>query len=185
MGGIASAIIIPPSGSVLDRVTPGFRGEEAFRRVAAVQPIAPRREGAPQRQAGFHPDDSAPDNSAPDNSARGRARDNREVRQLVIRPGPQGGANPSSGRAVMAGPGATGLGAAGPGAAGLGLQAFGGAPFASIQFLAQVIGQDEESSSGPPAYHPDGIALGSDAYRRAGAAPPHYSEQPTVFRVAI
>jgi hypothetical protein len=175
MGGIASAIIIPPSGSGLDRVTHGFRGEEAFRRVAAVQPIAPRREGAPHRQAGFHPDDSAPDNSA-----RGRARDNREVRQLAIRPGTQGGANPRSGRAVVAGPGAAGLGTDRAG-----LQGFGGARFASIQFLAQVIGQEEESSSGPLAYHPDGVALGSDAYRRAGAAPPHYSEQPTLFRVAI
>ena len=170
MGGIASAIIIPPSGSVLDRGTPGFRGEEAFRRVAAVQPIAPRDEGAPQRQAGFYPDDGP----------RGRARDNRDVRQLAIRPGIQGGANQRSGGAVMAGPGVAGLGAAGPG-----LQAFGGTSFASIQFLAQVIGQAEESSDGSLAYHPDGIALGSDAYRRAGAAPPHYSEQPTVFRIAI
>lgn len=170
MGGIASAIIIPPSGSVLDRVTPGFRGEDALRRVAAVQPIAPRREGAPHRQAGFYLDDSAPDNNA-----RSRTRDNREVRQLAIRPGAQGGAHPPSGRAITVG----------PGVAGPGLQAFGGAPFASIQFLAQVIGQAEEWSSGPPAYHPDGMALGSDAYRRAGAAPPHYSEQPTVFRVAI
>ena len=175
MGDIASAIIIPPSGSGLDRVTPGFRGGEAFRRVAAVQAIAPRREGAPHRQAGFNPDDSA----------RGRARDNREVRQLAIRPGTQGGANPRTGRAVAAGPGAAGPGAAGLGADRAGLQEFGGARFASIQFLAQVIGQAEESSSGPLAYHPDGIALGSDAYRRAGAAPPHYSEQPTVFRVAI
>ncbi len=195
MGGIASAIIIPPSGSVLGRVAPGFRGEDAFRRVAAVQPIAPRREGAPHWRAGFLPDDSAPgnrapdnnapDNNAPDNNARGRARDNREVRQLAIRPGAQGGADPRFGRAPVAGTGVAGTGAAGPGMAGPGLQAFGGAPFASIQFLAQVIGQAEEWSSGPPAYHPDGIALGSDAYRRAGAAPPHYSEQPTVFRVAI
>ncbi len=170
MGGIASAIIIPPSGSGLDRAATGFRGEEAFRRVAAVQPIAPRREGAPQRQAGFPPDDSAPDNSA-----RGRARDHREVRQLAIQPGTQGGASPRAGRSPVAG-----TGVAGPG-----IQAFGGAAFASIQFLAQVIGQAEESSSGPLSYHPDGITLGSDAYRRAGAAPPHYSEQPTVFRVAI
>ncbi len=166
MGGIASAIIIPPSGSGLDRVAPGSRGEEAFRRVAVVQAIAPRREGAPHRQTDFYLDDD---------DARGRSRDNREVRQLAIRPGTQSSGNPRSGRAVVAG----------PGAAGTGLRAFGGAPFASIQFLAQVIGQAEESFSGPLAYHPDGSALGSDAYRRAGAAPPHYSEQPTVFRVAI
>lgn len=185
MAGIASAIIIPPSGSGLDRVTPGFRGEDAVRRVAAVQPIAPRRQDEPQRQAAFHADDSAPDNNA-----RGRARDNREVRQLAIRPGAQGGAKPSSGRALVVGPGAAGPGAAGAGSAGFdtgraGLQAFGATPFTSIQFLAQMIGQAEESSDGPLAYHPDGVALGSDAYRRAGAAPPHYSEQPTVFRVAI
>ena len=163
MGGIASAIIIPPAGPGLPRLAPGFRGEEAFRRVAAVQPIAPGREGAPHRQAGVYLDDGT------------RGRDNREVRQLIIRPGAQGGANPSSGRAVAADPG-KGRG---------GLQEFGGAPFASIQFLAQVLGQAEAPSSGPLAYHPDGAALGSDAYRRAGAAPPHYSEQPTVFRVAI
>ncbi len=165
MGGIASAIIIPPTGSGLDRLAPGFRGEEAFRRVAAVQAIAPRRENAPQRQAGFDPDDGT----------RGRGRDNREVRQLAIRQDYQSGANLPSGRAI----------AAGPEKARAGLQEFGGAPFAAIQFLAQVLGQAEEPSSGPLAYHPDGAALGSDAYRRAGAAPPHYSERPTVFRVAI
>ena len=165
MGGIASAIIIPPTGSGLDRLAPGSRGEEAFRRVAAVQAIAPRRENAPQRQAGFRPDDGT----------RGRGRDNREVRHLAIRPDYQSGATVPSGRAV----------AAGPGTGRAGLQEFGGAPFASIQFLAQLLGQAEEPSSGPLAYHPDGAALGSDAYRRTGAAPPHYSEQPTVFRVAI
>ncbi len=165
MGGIASAIIIPPAGSGLDRLAPGFRGEEAFRRVAAVQAIAPRRENAPQRQAGVYPDDGA----------RGRGRDNREVRQLAIRPAYQSGANLPSGRAV----------APSPGKGRAGLQELGGAPFASIQFLAQMLGQADEPSGGPFAYHPDGAALGSDAYRRAGAAPPHYSEQPTVFRVAI
>ncbi len=170
MGGIASAIIIPPAGSGLDRLAPEFRGGETFRRVAAVQAIAPRRENAPQRQAGVYPDDGARD----------RGRDNREVRQLVIRPETRSGAGLPTGRAVVAGPGA-----AGPGKARAGLQEFGGAPFASIQFLAQVLGQAEAPSGGPFAYHPDGAALGSDAYRRAGAAPPHYSEQPTVFRVAI
>ncbi len=165
MGGIASAIIIPPAGSGLDRLALGFRGEEAFRRVAAVQAIAPRRENAPQRQAGFSPNDGTRD----------RGRDNREVRQLAIRPDYQSGTNLPSGR----------IDAAGPGKARARHQEVGGAPFASIQFLAQVLGQAEGPSSGPLAYHPDGAALGSDAYRRAVAAPPHYSEQPTVFRVAI
>ncbi len=165
MGGIASAIIIPPAGSGLDRLAPGFRGEEAFRRVAAVPAIAPRREHGSQRQAGVYPDAGTGS----------RGRDNREVRQLVIRPDYRSGAHLPSGRAVAAGPG---KGRAGP-------QDFGGAPFASIQFLAQVLGQADEPSGGPLAYHPDGAALGSDAYRRAGAAPPHYSEQATVFRVAI
>ena len=165
MGGIASAIIIPPAGSGLDRLAPGFRGEEAFRRVAPVQAIAPGREGAPHRQAGFYTDDGT----------RGQGRDHREVRRLTILPGTQGGANPPSGRTL----------AVSPGKGRAGLREFGGAPFASIQFLAQMLGQAEETSGGPLAYHPDGAALGSDAYRRAGAAPPHYSEQPTVFRVAI
>ena len=168
MGGVASAIIIPPAGSGLDRLAPGFRGGETFRRVAAVPTIAPRRENAPQRQAGQAGID-------PDDSTRSPGRDNREVRQLVIRPDYRSGANLPSGRAV----------AADPGTGRAGLQDFGGAAFASIQFLAQVLGQADEPSGGPFAYHPDGAALGSDAYRRAGAAPPHYSEQPTVFRVAI
>jgi hypothetical protein len=165
MGGIASAIIIPPTGSGLDRLDPGFRGAEAFRRVTAVPAIAPRRENAPQRQAGVYPDDGT----------HNRGRDNREVRQLAIRPDYQSGADLPSGRTV----------AVGPGKGRAGLPDFGGARFASIQFLAQVLGQAEGPSSGPLAYHPDGATLGNDAYRRAGAAPPHYSEQPTVFRVAI
>jgi len=169
MGGIASAIIIPPAGSGLERAAPGSPGAEAFRRIAAVQAIAPRRGHTPHRQAGFYPDDNE----------RSRGRDNREVRQLAIRPDYRNGA--------FAGPDrATGHGLAGELAAGRsGLQEFGGAAFASIQFLAQMIGQAEESSSGPLAYHPDGATLGSDAYRRAGATPPHYSEQPAFFRVAI
>ncbi len=166
MGGIASAIIILPSGSGLDRVAPGSRGEEALRRVAAVQAIAPRREGAPQRQADFY---------LSDDGTRGRSRDNREVRQLAIRPENPNSANPRSGRAVVArGERDRAV-----------LHEFGGAPFASIGFLAQVLGQQEATPIGPLAYHPDGAALGSDAYRRAGAAPPHYSEQPEVFRIAV
>ena len=165
MSGIASAIIIPPSSSGLNRAASGFRGAEASRRVSVVQAIVQKREDVPQRQAAFNSNDSE----------RSRGRDNRQIRQLAIQPDHQNRGNSSSRRAVFAG---TGLGQAD-------LQEFGGAPFASIQFLAQVIGQSEQPSSGPLAYHPDGAALGSQAYRRAGAAPPHYPEQPTVFRVAI
>ena len=165
MSAIASIIIIPPSGSDSNRAAAGFRGEDSSRRVSAVQAIAPRREDVPHRQGAFYPD----------NSDRGQGRDNREVRQLAIRPGPQGGASTSSNRAVVV---RTGTAHAGP-------RDFGGTPFTSIQFLAQVIGQSEEPFGGPLAFHPDGAALGSNAYRRAGAAPPHYAEQPTMFRVAI
>jgi hypothetical protein len=165
MSGIASAIIIPPSSSGLNRAATAFRGAESSRRVSVVQGIAQRREDVPHRQAAYITDDSE----------QSRGRDNRQVRQLAIQPGHQNRANSSSRRAVFAG---TGLGQAD-------LQEFGGAPFASIQFLAQVIGQSEEPSSGSLAFHSDGAALGSEAYRRAGAAPPHYPELPTVFRVAI
>jgi hypothetical protein len=165
MGGIASAIIIPPAGSGLERMRSGSPGADALRRVAAVQAIAPRREDAPNRQPGLRPDDGARD----------RGRDNREVRQLTIRPHYKGGAGPRSDLAA----------AQPPGTQSAGFQEFAGAAYASIQFLAQAIGQAEQSSGDALAYHPDGAALGSDAYRRAGAAPPHYSEQPVVFRVAI
>lgn len=143
----------------------GSPGADALRRVAAVQAIAPRREDAPSRQPGLRPDDGA----------RGRGRDNREVRQLAVRPQNKSGAGPRSDLAATQRPGTQGAV----------FQAFAGAPFASIQFLAQAIGQAEQSSGDALAYHRDGAALGSDAYRRAGAAPPHYSEQPVVFRVAI
>ncbi len=165
MSGIASAIIIPPSSSGLNRAATGFRGADAYRRDSVVQAIAQRREDVPHRYSTFNSDDSEPS----------RGRDNRQVRQLASQPAHQNRANSSSRRALFT---ETALGQAD-------LQEFGGAPFASIQFLAQVIGQSEEPSSGPLAYHPDGAALGSEAYRRAGAAPPHYPEQPTVFRVAI
>ena len=167
MNGIVSAIIIPPagsgSGSSPDRVAFESGGGDRFRRIASVPAIAPRREDAPHRRAGFNPEDG------------GRGRDNREVRQLAIQPGYPSGANLRSDRAP----------AEWSGMDRAGLRDFTGASFASIQFLAQVIGQEEDPSGGPLAYHPDGAALGSDAYRRAGAAPPHYSEQPAVFRVAI
>lgn len=177
MGGITSAIIIPPAGSGVERAVPGSSGAEAFRRVAAVQAIVPRRGDTPHRQAGFYPDDSD----------RSRGRDNREVRQLAIRPDYRNGAAAHTGRAPGHAPGrAPSRDLAGePGAGRTEFLDFGGAPFASIQFLAQAIGQAEEPAHGPLAYHPDGAALGSDAYRRAGATPPHYSEQPAFFRVAI
>ena len=165
MGGIASAIIIPPAGSGLDRVAPGSSGAEASRRVSAVSAIVPRRDDGSNRQTGFRPDDGA----------RSRGRDNRQVRQLAIRPDYNSGSAQRSDLITLDGPRTQSAG----------LQGFGGARFASIQFLAQVIGQAEDSSGGARAFHPDGAALGSDAYRRAGAAPPHYSEQPAVFRVAI
>lgn len=165
MSGIASAIIIPPANSGPDRAAIGARGTEAFLRIAAVESIAPRREDAPHRRTGFNPE----------GNARGRGRDTREVRQLAIRPDYPSGANLRADRAPTNWPGTD---HAGP-------REFAGAAFASIHFLAQVIGQEEESFGRPRAYHPDGAALGNDAYRRAGAAPPHYSEQPAVFRVAI
>ena len=165
MSGIASAIIIPPAGSGLGRFAPGAPGSDDLRRVAAVQAIAPQREDGPNRQIGFRPDDGA----------RGRGRDNREVRQLTIRPDYKNGAGLRADLVALEGPGTEAIGTHG----------VAGGPFASIQFLAQVIGQAGERSGDALAFHPDGAALGSEAYRRAGAAPPHYSEQPAVFRVAI
>lgn len=165
MSGISSSIIIPPASSGLNRSAAGFRGADSARRVSVVPAIAQRREDVPHRQAAFYSHDSE----------LSQGRDNRQVRQLAIQPVNPNGAKSSARRALFA---ETTLGQAD-------LQEFGGAPFASIQFLAQVIGQSEEPSSGPLAYRPNGAALGSEAYRRAGAAPPHYPEQPTVFRVAI
>jgi hypothetical protein len=165
MSGIASAIIIPPASSGLNRAAAGFRGADSARRVSVAPAIAQRREDVPRQQAAFYSDDSE----------QSQGRDNRQVRQLAIQPANPNGAKSSARRAVAAG---LELGLAD-------LREFGGAPFASIQFLAQIIGQSEEPNSGPLAYHPNGAAHGSEAYRRAGAAPPHYPEQPTVFRVAI
>ncbi len=165
MGGIASAIIIPPSGSSFERITPGSQGEESVRRISVVQRIAPAREDGRNPHARPRPDDGAPS----------RERDNRQVRQLVVRSGPQGGPRrlPESTSPTVRHADAVAL------------QSFGGAAFASTHFLAQMLGQAEEPSGAPFADHRDGAALGSDAYRRAGAAPPHYSERPAVFRIAI
>ncbi len=169
MGGIASAIIIPPSGSGFERVVPGTQGEESFHRISVVQRIAPAREDGRNPGARPRADDGAP----------GRKRDHRQVRQLVVRSGPRGG--PQDGPYRLSG--RTGLAVREADAAAL--QNFGAAAFASALFLAQMIGQTEEPIGGPLASHRDGAEIGSDAYRRAGAAPPHYSEQPALFRVAI
>ena len=169
MGGIASAIIIPPSGSSFERVALGSQGEESFRRISAVQRIAPAREDGRNPHARAGSDDGAPS----------RERDNRQVRQLVVRSGLPGG--PQGGPRRL-------LEHTGPAvrhADAVALQSFGGAAFASTHFLAQMLGQAEEPAGAPFAYHRDGAALGSDAYRRAGAAPPRYSEQPALFRIAV
>lgn len=57
----------------------------------------------------------------------------------------------------------------------------------SSPFMAQLIAQDP----GVPeavvdlSGHRDGPAMGSDAYRRIGATPPLYSEEPAYFRIAV
>ena len=89
-------------------------------------------------------------------SERSRGRDNRGVQRLIARSGSSG--LPRN---------------------------FEGAGFASAHFLVQVLGQGSGAPAGPLAHHRDGAALSSDAYRRAGAEPPHYSEQPALFRIAV
>jgi hypothetical protein len=92
----------------------------------------------------------------PGDSERSRERGNREVRELIVR--------------SASDPFAT---------------QFAGARFASTHFLVQMLSQGSGAAPGPLAHHRDGAALGSAAYRRAGAEPPHYSEQPALFRIAI
>ena len=58
-------------------------------------------------------------------------------------------------------------------------------PEDSAPFLVQLLGQDHEQPQVFVAEHRDAAALGSDAYRRIGATPPIYSEQPTLFSFAI
>ncbi len=94
----------------------------------------------------------------PVDSERSRKRDYREVRELVIRSGSNGLAQRFPGN-------------------------FAGAHFASTHFLVQMLGQG--APAGPLAYHRDGAELSSEAYRRAGAEPVHYSEQPALFRIAV
>lgn len=55
----------------------------------------------------------------------------------------------------------------------------------SAQFLVQLFGQDQPRSRIVAHQHRDAATHGSDAYRRAGATPPIYSEEATLFRVAI
>ena len=165
MSGIASAIIIPPSGSSFYQIAPGSQGEESFRRISAVQRIAPLREDGRDRHARPRPDDAAIS----------RERNSRQNRQLVVRSGPQDSPRRLPERANLTVRHADTVA----------LQSFDGAAFASTHFLAQMLGQAEGPSGAPFTYHRDGAALGSDAYRRAGAAPPRYSEQPALFRIAI
>ena len=51
--------------------------------------------------------------------------------------------------------------------------------------LVQLLEQNNSPDTGPLSQHRDAQALGSEAYRRAGAEPTIYPEQPTVFSVSI
>lgn len=59
-----------------------------------------------------------------------------------------------------------------------------GAARPSARFLVQALSQDLGAPRPALAEHRDGAVLGADAYRRAGAEPALYSEQPTVFRIS-
>lgn len=56
---------------------------------------------------------------------------------------------------------------------------------ASAAFLVQVFGQDLGQTQAFVPEHRDAADLVSEAYRRAGATPPVYTEQPTLFSFAI
>ncbi len=101
-----------------------------------------------------------PSRPDPVDSERSRKRDHREIRQLVIRSG--------SGDLAQRFPGN-----------------FAGAHFTSTHFLVQMLGQGAGTPMGTLAHHRDGAELGSEAYRRAGAEPAHYSERPALFRIAV
>ncbi len=60
-----------------------------------------------------------------------------------------------------------------------------GAGLVADPFLVQILGQNLNASAGALSEHRDGPALGSDAYRRAGAEPEPYPEEPAIFRVAV
>ena len=96
----------------------------------------------------------------PVDSERSRERDHREVRQLVIRSDSDGLARRFPGN-------------------------FAGAHFASTPFLVQMLGQGAGTPAGSLAHHRDAAELSSEAYRRAGAEPAHYSERPALFRIAV
>ncbi len=96
----------------------------------------------------------------PVDSERSRKRDHREVRQLVIRSASDGLPHRIPGN-------------------------FAGVHFISTHFLVQMLGQGAGTPMGTLAHHRDGAELGSEAYRRAGAEPAHYSERPTLFRIAV
>ncbi len=96
----------------------------------------------------------------PVDSERSGKRDHREVRQLAIRSASSGFAQSSPGN-------------------------FAGAQFATTHFLVQMLGQGTGAPAGPLAHLRHGAELSSEAYRRAGAEPAHYSEQPALFRIAV
>lgn len=56
-------------------------------------------------------------------------------------------------------------------------------PGPTAQFLAQALAQEVAGGHDALTQHRDAPALGSEAYRRAGAEPPAYSDRPSVFRV--
>lgn len=56
---------------------------------------------------------------------------------------------------------------------------------ATPPLLVQLLVQENNPFTGPLSQHRDAQALGSEAYRRAGAEPTIYPEQPTVFSVSI
>ena len=134
----------------------------------------PGREApGPQEEPAFRPvpgiqrilpprEDARARQSRPDpvDSERSRKRDHREIRQLVIRSGSNDLAQRFPGN-------------------------FAGAHFASTHFLVQMLGQGAGTPVGPLMHHRDGAERGSEAYRRAGAEPDHYSEQPALFRIAV
>ncbi|RMD64617.1 MAG: hypothetical protein D6826_02035 [Alphaproteobacteria bacterium] len=128
----------------------------------------------------------------------------RRAAHSAVRPGPDLSDEERSARARRGGRNGTASGLPLP----AGLHAHqrpGFGPGASAAFLAQAFAQDLDRDASPDAgrsadldgptgrsvsalllaEHRDGPGLGAAAYRRAGAHPPLYSEQPTVFRMSI
>ena len=108
---------------------------------------------------------------------------------------PEGERRPNTGRTgargFVAGPEAQGGRHAGPRGAAYtvpaGAEAESAAfyPAESVPFLVQLLDQELGRPQVFVAEHRDAAELGSDAYRRIGATPPIYSEQPTHFSFAI